>query len=362
MRKPFLDNLRYLTVLLVIFYHVFYMFNSLGIIRNVTTTGIPQFDVVMYVLYPWFMVLLFLISGICARYSLGVYENADASERKVKDRTFLKKKVRRQLLPSFAIMFLIGWTSGWVTNQYTDMFAGNGELIPGAVKYLIWCLAGSGALWFLHELFLADVVLILFRKLDKNDRIWKLCGRAKMPALCLLTLALWGSAQILNTPVIEIYRNGIYIFAFLIGYYVFSHERIQELLAKWAPILLGVSVVLAAVYTVAYWGEDFTRMFRLKSLLTNMYAWFACLAALGCAKRWMDRETVFTRYMRKNGFGFYVLHYPLMVIAAYVMDLIWNLPVWSMYLLLLLVEAAVLPPLVMMIKKIPVLRTVVLGE
>lgn len=71
MRKPFLDNLRYLTVLLVIFYHVFYMFNSLGIIRNVTTMGIPQLDVVMYVLYPWFMVLLFLISGISARYSLG---------------------------------------------------------------------------------------------------------------------------------------------------------------------------------------------------------------------------------------------------------------------------------------------------
>ena len=95
MRKPFLDNLRYLTVLLVIFYHVFYMFNSLGIIRNVTTTGIPQLDVVMYVLYPWFMVLLFLISGICARYSLGGYENADASERKLKDRAFLKKKRRR---------------------------------------------------------------------------------------------------------------------------------------------------------------------------------------------------------------------------------------------------------------------------
>ena len=83
MRKPFLDNLRYSIVLLVIFYHVFYLFNSVGVITNVDIPGIPALDAVLYVLYPWFMVTLFVISGICARYSL----------QKQTSKAFLKSKV-----------------------------------------------------------------------------------------------------------------------------------------------------------------------------------------------------------------------------------------------------------------------------
>lgn len=352
MRKPFLDNLRYSIVLLVILYHVFYLFNSVGVITNVDIPGIPVLDAVLYVLYPWFMVTLFVISGICARYSL----------QKQTNKEFLKSKVRRQLVPSIAIILIIGWTSGWVTGQYADMFGTNSNAIPGFAKYLIWSLSGIGVLWFLHELFLADLVLVLIRKIDRKDTLWQLGGKANIVVLCLLVFALWGSAQILNTPVIEIYRNGIYIFAFLVGYCIFSHEHIQELLAKWAPVLLSVTGILAVVYTITYWEENYSSMSNLKSFLTNAYAWFACLAVLGAGKRWMDKETKFTRYMASRSFGFYVLHYPLLALGAWVMDKLLHLPVWSMYLLLPIAAAVLLPPLVAIIKRIPVLRTLVLGE
>lgn len=352
MRKPFLDNLRYSIVLMVILYHVFYLFNSVGVITNVDIPGIPVLDAVLYVLYPWFMVTLFVISGICARYSL----------QKQTNKEFLKSKVRRQLVPSIAIILIIGWTSGWVTGQYADMFGTNSNAIPGFAKYLIWSLSGIGVLWFLHELFLADLVLVLIRKIDRKDTLWQLGGKANIVVLCLLVFALWGSAQILNTPVIEIYRNGIYIFAFLVGYCIFSHEHIQELLAKWAPVLLSVTGILAVVYTITYWEENYSSMSNLKSFLTNAYAWFACLAVLGAGKRWMDKETKFTRYMASRSFGFYVLHYPLLALGAWVMDKLLHLPVWSMYLLLPIAAAVLLPPLVAIIKRIPVLRTLVLGE
>lgn len=352
MRKPFLDNLRYCIVLLVIVYHVFYLFNSVGVITNVAIPGIPALDTLLYLLYPWFMVAMFLISGICARYSL---QHKTGKE-------FLRSKVRRQLVPSIAIVFIIGWTSGWVTAQYTDMFGTGSDLIPGFAKYLIWSLTGIGVLWFLHELLLCEVVLVLVRRLDKKDRLWNLGSKANIIVLCLLVLALWGSAQILNTPVIEIYRNGIYIFAFLAGYFLFSHDRIQELLAKWAPALLAVSSVLAIVYTATYWGENYAAMSNLKSFLTNAYSWFACLAVLGAGKRWMDRETAFTRFMSSRSFGFYVLHYPILALGAWAMDKVLHLPVWSMYLLLPAAAALLLPPLVALIKRLPILRTLILGE
>ena len=351
MRKPFLDNLRYSIVLLVILYHVFYLFNSVGVITNVVIPGIPALDTLLYLLNPWFMVALFLISDICARYSLQRQTN----------REFLKSKARRQLVPSVAIVFLIGWTSGWVTGQYTDMFGTGSDLMPGIVKYLIWCMSGIGVLWFLHELLLADLVLVVIRKIDKKDRLWRLGGKANIWILLLMVFALWGSAQILNTPVIEIYRNGIYIFAFLIGYFVFSHDPVQELLAKWAPVLLAVSGVLAIVYTATSWGENYAALSHLKLLLPNAYAWFATLAVLGAGKRWLDRETKFTRYMASRSFGFYVLHYPLLALGAWGMDKILHLPVWSMYLLLPVLMIAVLPPLVAVIRRVPVLRTLVLG-
>ena len=350
MRKPFLDNLRYAIVLMVAFYHVVYQFNSVGVIRNVAIPGIPALDVVLYVLYPWFMAALFLISGICARYSL----------EKQSPGTYLKSKIRRQLVPSVAIIFLIGWTSGWVTNQYTDMFGG--YPVPGAAKYLVWCLSGIGVLWFLHELLLCEAVLAIIRKLDKKDTLWRLGGRFKLPALCLLVFALWGSTQILNTPLLEIYRNGFYLFAFLAGYAIFSHTHIQELLAKWSPVLLAVSGVLAVIYTMRFWGENYAAMPNLKAFLTNAYAWFACLAVLGSGKRWLDRETGFTRYMAGRSFGIYVLHNPLIVLCAFTFDRLLHLPVWSMYLALPIVLAVLLPPLIAVVKRIPILRTLVLGE
>lgn len=352
MRKPFLDNLRYSIVLLVILYHVFYLFNSVGVITNVTIPGIPALDTLLYILYPWFMVVLFVISGICARYSLQRQTNKD----------FLKSKVRRQLIPSIAIIFIIGWTSGWVTGQYTDMFGTNSASVPGFVKYLIWSLSGIGVLWFLHELLLSEVVLVLLRKIDKQDHLWQLGGKCGIFILCMLAIALWGSAQILNTPVIEVYRNGIYIFSFLAGYFILSHDHIQAQLAKWALMLLAAGGILAVSYTTFYWGENYASMDNLRSFLTNAYAWFGTLAVLGAGKRWFDKETKFTRYMASRSFGFYVLHYPLLALGAFAMDRLLHLPVWSMYILLPVAMVIVLPPLVALIKRIPILKALVLGE
>ncbi len=352
MRKPFLDNLRYSVVLLVVFYHVCYLFNSVGVLTNVSIPGIPAMDAVLYLCYPWFMITQFVISGACARYTL----------QKQTHKQFLKSKARRQLLPSIAGIFVIGWVSGWVTNQYTDMFAGNGDQIPGVIKYLIWCVSGTGALWFLHELFLANCLLVLIRKIDKKDRLWQLGGRIAFPVLCLLSVALWGSAQILNTPLIEVYRHGIYLFSFLIGYCVFSHECVHDMLAKAAPFLLAVAGVLAACYTVYYWGENYASMSCLQSLPTNLFAWFGMLAVFGVGKRWMDSQNAFTRYMTPRSFGIFALHYPFLALGAWTMDRLLHWPVWSMYIFLPAISALLLPAIIILVKKTPVVRMLLLGE
>lgn len=345
MRKYFLDNVRYSIVLLVVFYHVFYLFNSVGVITSVDIAGVWQFDVVMYVLYPWFMVCLFLIAGVSARYAL----------EKQGDRSFFRSRIKRILLPSVLLILVIGWISGWVTDQYVDMFGEVFGEVPGIVRYLIYCLCGIGPLWFLHQLMLATVLLLVLRRVDRKDRLWSLGEKTNAAALFLLVFAVWGSAQLFNTPLVEIYRNGIYCFMFLLGYYVFSHERVQALLEKWALVFGGMAVILCVAYTAFYWGENYASQENLKSFLTNAYAWFGTLAVLGCGRRYMNRETAFTRYMRgqQNGnaaaggwdrsFLFYVLHYPLMVLIAYGLDRWVKPPAWLMYVLVIVCEAILLP-------------------
>lgn len=71
MRKLWLDDLRWSTVLLVAAYHVCYLFNGAGIFGGIPgAPSIPFFDALAGLVYPWSMVLLFTAAGMSARYSL----------------------------------------------------------------------------------------------------------------------------------------------------------------------------------------------------------------------------------------------------------------------------------------------------
>lgn len=351
-RRHYIDNIRWATVLLVILYHVVYNFNSVGVITNLNMQGIPQLDVLEYFVYPWFMVLLFVAAGMSARYSLAARGG----------RAFARDRVKRLFVPSIAGIFLLGWIGGWVTSRTTDMFLGNGDMIPGIIKYFIYCMAGIGPLWFAHELFLASMILLLIRSIDKKDRLWELGGKANHILILLaLALVVWGSAQILNTPLIEVYRHGIYIVTFLLGYFVFSHEEVTDVLVKHKLWLLAAAVLAGIGYTWYYFGENYASQEVLRSFFTNAYAWLMVLALFGCFKAWCDRENRYTRYLTKRNFGFYVLHYPLLVLISYLVVTYQSLPMFAYYLVILAAEILLLPLLYEIISSIPVIRFLILG-
>lgn len=350
MRKPFLDNARGSLVLLVIVYHAFYLLNSVGVIRNVDIAGIPAFDTLLAFVYPWFMTALFAIAGAGARYAL---------ERRG-GRAFLRAKLRRVLLPSIAGIFLVGWIGGFTTLQYMPTLLGDAPM-PGFVRYIVLCLTGIGPLWFLHELFLCDLVVLLVRRLDRRDALGRLGARAGLPALLLLTAAVYLSAQVLNTPMMEVYRNGIYLLCFLLGYEVLCHERVQALLANVAPGLVAAAVVLCAAFAAVHCGESYCTMSVLRSPLACLCAWIGTLAVFAGFGRWANCETRFTRHMRPNGFAYYVLHLPLMLLCVLLLDRGLHAPAIVIYPALLVLQALLLPPLAAIVRRVPVLRTLLLG-
>ena len=142
MRKTYIDNIRWITVAIVVVYHVLYIFNGVtayGIIGPFSDFQ-PQ-DAFMYAVYPWFMFLLFVVSGMSARFEL----NAKG------EKGFIKTRTRKYLVPS-TIGLLVFW---WILGYYNMLIGGAFEQmvnVPKPVLFLIMCVSGTGPLWYIQML------------------------------------------------------------------------------------------------------------------------------------------------------------------------------------------------------------------
>ena len=218
MRKHYLDNIRWITVVIVVIYHVLYMYNAEGILGGlgkITSLSVQPYDILMYLVYPWFMPVLFIVSGISSRLFL---------ERHT-DKEFIISRSRKLLVPSTIGVFVFHFIQGYVSMSLSNAFSDLGAMgVPKPVIYLIMVASGSGVLWFMHLLWIYSMILVLLRLIEKG-RLLKAGGKAPIWLILLLYFPIWGAAQILNTPIIAVYRIGFYFVFYMFGYYVFSNEK-----------------------------------------------------------------------------------------------------------------------------------------
>ena len=347
-RKHYLDNIRWVTVLVVLVYHVFYLYNSVGVLGGVGSFAKVQYqDAFLYVVYPWFMVLLYAIAGISARYALEYKSH----------KQFMKERTLKLLVPSTLGLVVFQWMVG-----YLNIKIGGGlETIPKFILFLICVVSGSGPLWFAQLLWLFSLLLTGIRRLDKKDRFFELCGKCNTLVILGLGLLLWGGAQILNMPVITVYRFGIYFVAFLIGYFVLAHDQVQEKIEKIHLPMLAVALPGAVGYVWYYFGTNYADAVCLKSFITNCYAWVVILAIIGCFKAWCNKTNRFATYMTRTSFGIYVVHYIIVLYGCYWLKNATKLPVVAIYVIAILITLVLSPLLYEVLRRIPVLRYCVLG-
>lgn len=348
MRKPFLDNIRWSAVCLVLIYHVCYLFNGAGVPASIpNAANLAFFDNFACFVYPWLMVLLFTAAGMAARYSL----------QKRSERQFIKERTVKLLIPSTLGLFVLHWITG-----YINISLGGGlAYIPKLLVYPISAVSGIGPLWFIQMLFLFCCALLLLRKVDKSGKISKLCQKVNYPVLLLLFLVIYGAAQIFNLPVLIMYRFGIYFVAFLLGYFVFFCENVMETMEKYRICSLCLALITGIVYMIIYHGSDYTASSCLQSLITNAYLWFAVLAIFGFAKKHLNTQSFFCRYMTKTSYGLYILHYPILLAACCLLHYYCNFSAICNYMLALLIEVVLTFALYEIIRRIPVVRFLVLG-
>ena len=361
MRRHWMDNLRWVTVLLVLLYHVFYFYNNKGVFGGIGGFGDgPQYqDVIMYILYPWFMPLLFLLAGVSARYALEKHSGKE----------WFRSRTRKLLVPGTIGLLVFHWMVGYFN---TAVAARSGALdgMPGVAKYIMWAFSGTGPLWFIQDLWLFSLLLLLIRKLDPKNRFYERCGKMGIVPVILLGLLFWlGEQTLIREPRLEsldglynLYKPLFYLIPFLLGYFVFAHDAVQEKLAKaWVP-LMGCAVVAGIVLVATTFGQDNTTPQYLGSPLNCLYGWLMCLAMMAWFKARFDRTGSFAGYMTRSSYGLYIVHYLVIASLGYMMKTYTQLPPVAMYVILAVAVFTLSPLLYEVIRRIPLVRWCVLGE
>ena len=357
-RKNYLDNIRWITVVIVVLYHVLYMYNAEGVsggIGQITKLSTQPYDIFQYLVYPWFMPVLFIVAGISSRLYLEKHTNKE----------FIKSRTTKLLVPSTLGLFVFQFIQGYVSMNLGDGVAALAAAgVPKFVIYFIMVATGSGVLWFVHLLWIYSVVLVLIRKIEKG-KLLEVGSKAQMWLIVLLFFPIWGAAQILNAPIVSVYRFAFYFVFFMLGYYVFSNEEVMDKLKKYAVVFIVIGVALSISFAVINFiirgGSNFADKPVNKGPLFAAYAYFGSLAMLSGMARFGDFSNDFTKWMSSHSFGLYVFHYLGISTVALVFAKNALLPAPLCYLLSLIAGFLFGYGLYAIISRIPFFRWAILG-
>ncbi len=358
MRKHYIDNIRWITVVLVVIYHVFYMYNAEGILGGlgkITGLSVQYYDAFMYLVYPWFMPVLFLIAGISSRLYLAGHT----------DRDYVRSRTGKLLVPSTIGLFAFQFIQGYVSMSIGGGFEGlRAEGVPGPVIFLIMVASGSGVLWFMHLLWLYSMILVLVRRIE-GRRLLSFGAKTPLWLILLFFFPVLGAGQVLNTPIISVYRIAFYFVFFMLGYYVFSNDEVMEKLKRYAIPFIAAGAALCVIFTIRYFfvghGLNYADKPVNREPLYAACAYFGSLAMLAGMARFGDFSNGFTSWMSKKSFGLYVFHYLGISSVALFIAKPGLLPAPVCYMISLLAGFLLGFVLYEVISRIPFFRWAVLG-
>lgn len=381
MRYHYLDNIRWVTVLLVMFFHVFYYFNTycMGSGIGGFNDYQPQ-DAVLYLLYPWLMPLLFVVAGMSSRYAL---QRKSAGE-------YLRTRTRKLLVPATLGLLVFQWMAGYFGMQtmnfrfHADMGAGQ----PWWVMYIMRAVCGGGGLWFIQLLWLFSLITIVDPLLLHTSQAPSLCkegrGGSRGSWMAAFGLLLFGALLYLSDQTVmdgensmqdpamlyNVYRPLYYLTAYLFGYFFFVREEVQGLLVRLRWMIIPVALACGIWLTITTFGKDAYSPAYIRSMGNNLYAWLAILAMFSAFRTWFNHDVSqlskpsiakICTFFRDASYGLYILQFFVYMSIGYLLRAYTALPAWAMYVLLFLAMFTLTPALYLIISRIPVLRYCVLG-
>jgi len=305
MRKKYLDNLRSIMILLLFPVHTFMIWNNYGTKFYVWGGESNLLSSIIILVNPWFMSLLFVIAGMCAKYSL--------DKRSISE--FIKERFQKLLIPFiwgmlllvpfqtlYARKFFFGYKGNWFEHykyfftHFTDLSGYDGAFTPGH-------------LWFILFLFIISLVALLIIKNISFKKASERLEKLNVLEIILLFIPVWLMYYLGNFGG---YSIGKYFLLYLLGFYFFSNEANINKIMCYEKIILGLFCLFQVVLVLAYYNFSYYGDF-----LVNFVGWLGILACIIIGKLYLDQENKITNYFKKASFSFYILHQTILIIVGY---------------------------------------------
>jgi surface polysaccharide O-acyltransferase-like enzyme len=307
MRKHFIDNLRWMSVLLVIPYHVFLCYNNFHYEYYVYSTPVEAFSVFNLLCVSWFMPLLFFVSGISSAYGLQKRTNTQ----------YLVERMTKLFVPFFFGVLLLVPIMAYYAKKHYEGYTGG--LLDHYILFFVNWGAGSkgvppydlGQMWFLIYLFAISVAGLPILKLCQEP-----CRRLHMEswplgAVVLLCVPLWAVWDL--TPRHPQSLTGS-VALFLLGGLFFQDDVLQEKLARnaWALFITFTALSLAGVGM----ARSLHPMW-LSHFLEAVIMWTGVLTFMGLGRRFFNFSTPVAAYLSASSFSLFIFHQSWLVAIAY---------------------------------------------
>ena len=241
-RKHYIDNLRWLCILLLIPFHCAMTYNSWGEGNYIILGSDRILSSFLCSIWSWFMPLLFLLAGISARFSI--------SKRSRKQ--FIAERILKLFVPFVLGTLFIAPILSYMADKINYGYDG-GYFNHYAVFFTKWTdISGYDGgftiahFWFLICLFIVGLVGILI-DIPLGKHITKL-NTEKTPLWLLILLILLAYAayplQVAGKCLLT------YLLLYLLGFYVFDKEDNVGKLArfKWLFIIVWLILTVLSVW------------------------------------------------------------------------------------------------------------------
>ena len=331
-RRYELDWLRVFAVLMVFVYHSAHFFDvDDWSVKNATTY--TSLSWLMALLAQWGMPLIFLISGASLFFAT----------RKANAARFLGDKVQRLLVPLLVGVFVFSPFQVYLERLSHGQFEGSlWQFLPHYFDG-IYVPGGDGNfafhgmhLWYLLVLFLLTLLfmpLFWWFRDGTGARVLRRLGDV---------LALPGAIVLLAVPTIVLqnitnagalggtftvgggWRPVQYLWFFLGGYLILSHQGLQGRIIQARWVCLGLTALLAILPLVLHAGPGDH---------PDITAWPGLLAILGFAMKHLGFANGFLAYTGEAVLPFYILHQNVLLwVGFFVVN--WAVPDLAKYLII----------------------------
>ena len=304
-RSYYLDWLRVISIILLFPVHTLMIWNDYGQKFYIWGGENRLLSSLIILINPWFMPILFVIAGMCAKYAL--------EKRTVKE--FIHERVQKLFIPFISGVVLLVPFQTLYARKY---FAGyDGSLLENIIYFFTHFtdLSGydggftPGQLWFILFLFIISLVCLLITKLIPYNKIQDLNSKNNIYIIIAMFMLVWGGYYIGNFGGFSLGKN---LVLYLLGYYILSNKEILNKLERHLVLLMflflaSLITLVILYYNYSYYGD----------CLVNFVAWIGSCALIAYAMKYLNKSSKILQYFNKASFSIYILHQSILVTVGY---------------------------------------------